>query len=54
MANIRRTTFANYPESIVIDNYKRVAMEMLRLNFPLLRDDELNAFIKTNGYEFEG
>lgn len=45
MANIRRTTFANYPESIVIDNYKRVAMEMLRLNFPLLRDDELNASI---------
>lgn len=40
-----RTTFAKYPDSVTIYQYKRIAMNMLRYNFPLLSDMELSAAI---------
>lgn len=40
-----RTSLATYPESQVIENYKKVAMDMLHLNFPLLSELELSAAI---------
>ena len=35
---MEKTPFANYPDSIAIDNYKRIAMDMLKLNFPSLTE----------------
>ena len=42
---MKKTSFANYPDSMAIDNYKRIAMSMLRLNFPSLTEHELAASI---------
>jgi len=36
-----RTSFANYPESITIANYKKIATKMLRFGFPLLTEAEI-------------
>ena len=36
-----RTSFAKYPESITIANYKRICTDMLRYSFPLLTEAEL-------------
>ena len=43
--DILRTTFADYPDSISILQYKKIALSMLRYNFPLLSDVELAAAI---------
>lgn len=40
-----RTSFANYPESITIANYKKIAIKMLRYGFPLLTEAELAAAV---------
>lgn len=40
-----RTNFAKYEENPVITNYKKVAMDMLHLNFPLAQEWELAAAI---------
>ena len=40
-----RTNLATYESSIVVDNYKKVAAEMLHLNFPLLSEQEIYAAI---------
>ena len=40
-----RTPFANYPISETIANYKRIMMDMLRYNFPLLSEGELASAI---------
>ena len=40
-----RSNFAKYPESQAINNYKKIAMDMLHFNFPLLTKDELSAAI---------
>lgn len=40
-----RTSLASYPESQTIVNYKRIAMDMLHLNFPLLSEMELAAAV---------
>ena len=40
---MEKTPFANYPDSIAIDNYKRIAMDMLKLNFPSLTEHELSS-----------
>lgn len=40
-----RTPLATYPESQTIANYKRIAMDMLHLNFPMLSETELAAAI---------
>lgn len=40
-----RTALANYPDSQCIYNYKKIVMDMLHLNFPLLGEDELSAAI---------
>lgn len=45
MQDIYRTVFAKYPESDVLFQYKKVAMDMLHLNFPLLTTAELSAAI---------
>ena len=42
---MEKTSFANYPDSIAIENYKRITMDMLRLNFPSLTEHELAASI---------
>lgn len=42
---VPKSTFAQYPESQTIDNYKRVAYDMLHLNFPLLSELELSSAI---------
>ena len=36
-----RTSFAKYPESITITNYKKIATDMLRYSFPLLTEAEI-------------
>ena len=40
-----RTNLATYEPSIVIDNYKKVAADMLHLSFPLLSEQEIYAAI---------
>lgn len=40
-----RTSFAQYPESITLTKYKKIVMDMLRYNFPLLSDSELAAAV---------
>lgn len=40
-----RTPFANYPISETIANYKKIMMDMLRYNFPLLTEGELASAI---------
>lgn len=40
-----RTSLAKYPESEVITNYKKIMMDMLHYNFPLLTETELAAAI---------
>ena len=40
-----KTPLAIYPESDVLNNYKRIAMDMLHLNFPLLTEVELSAAV---------
>lgn len=42
---MNKSIFAAYPESKAVDKYKKVAMDMLHINFPLLTDDELSAAI---------
>ena len=42
---MEKTSFANYPDSIAISNYKRIAIDMLRRNFPSLTEHELSASI---------
>ena len=43
-----RTPFATYPESSVITNYKKVMMNMLHLNYPLLSEGELAAAVDSS------
>lgn len=45
MIDKMRTPLASYPESQTIANYKRIAMDMLHLNFPLLSEMELAAAV---------
>lgn len=45
MIDPMRTSLAQYPESQVIANYKKIMMDMLHLNFPLLSETELAAAI---------
>lgn len=40
-----RTPFAQYPESATIAHYKKIVMDMLHLNFPLLSETELAAAV---------
>ena len=40
-----RTSLATYPESKLIENYKKIMMDMLHINFPLLTETELAAAI---------
>lgn len=40
-----RTPFATYPESQTIANYKKIVMDMLHLNFPMLSETELAAAV---------
>lgn len=40
-----RTPFAQYPESQVLNNYKKVAMDMLHINFPQLSANEIAAAV---------
>lgn len=42
---ILRTSMAMYPESLAINNYKKIAMDMLHLSFPLLSEQEISAAI---------
>ena len=39
--DLYKTSFANYPDVASIREYKKIAMEMLQLNFPKLYKDEL-------------
>ena len=41
MIDMMRTSFANYPESEVLCKYKKVAMDMLHLSYPLLSETEI-------------
>lgn len=45
MIDAMRTSLATYPESEAINNYKKIAMKMLHLNFPLLSEVELASAI---------
>ena len=45
MVDGMRTALANYPESEVITNYKKIMMQMLHLNFPLLTEQEIAAAV---------
>ena len=45
MIDPTRTPLATYPESQIILNYKKIMMDMLHLNFPLLSEVELAAAI---------
>lgn len=45
MKDNMRTSLARYPESDILYNYKKVAMEMLHFNFPALSEVELAAAI---------
>lgn len=40
-----RTEFAQYPEVESLNEYKRICMDMLHLNFPLLSENELSCAI---------
>ena len=40
-----KSNFAKYPDSQAINNYKKIAMDMLHLNFPLLTEEELSAAV---------
>lgn len=40
-----RTSMAKYPESEAINNYKKIACDMLHLNFPLLSELEIAAAV---------
>ena len=42
---IPRTPFAKYPEGLIIDNYKEVAINMLHLNYPTLSLGEISAAV---------
>lgn len=37
----RRSNLATYPDSVVLDQYKKVMMDMLHFNFPMLTEEEL-------------
>lgn len=39
--DLMRSSFAKYPESITLTNYKNIAVDMLRYVFPLLTEAEL-------------
>ena len=43
--DLYKTSFANYPDVASIREYKKIAMEMLQLNFPKLYKDELASAI---------
>lgn len=40
-----RTAYAQYPDVRALNEYKRICMDMLHLNFPLLTEGELSAAI---------
>ena len=40
-----KSNFAKYPDSQAINNYKKIAMDMLHLSFPLLTEEELSASV---------
>lgn len=42
---IPRTPFAKYPEGLIIDNYKEIAINMLHLNYPTLSLGEISAAV---------
>lgn len=45
MPDTMRTVFATYPESPTIGNYKKIMMDMMHINFPLLQETELAAAV---------